>query len=198
MIKQIPIFALVMIIILTLLSCSSNKKLVVEQTDSNYPIILVKGKNADKIATIKFPLVFKISTSSFDDDVKISSLSYLYNSSLSKKAAWMAGAILYSSQNDELQPTKGLQKINSAKKEFVVYTRHYIPYPMNDDLGRFFQPYYDYMNENHKDTLHIESLQQLTRRKPDLVNAFLQGDSLLFRVYYNNNLVPYVVPVQVK
>lgn len=54
------------------------------------------------------------------------------------------------------------------------------------------------MNENHKDTLHIESLQQLTRRKPDLVNAFLQGDSLLFRVYYNNNLVPYVVPVQVK
>lgn len=198
MIKQIPIFALVIIITLTLLSCSSNKKLVVEQTDSNYPIVLVKGKDSNKIATVRFPLVFNISKSSFDNDVKIASLSYLYNSSLSKKATWMAGAILYSSQNDELQPTKGLQEIGLAKKEFIVYTRHYVSYHTNDDLGHFFQPYYDYMIDNHKDTLHIESLQQLTRRKPDLVNAFLQGDSLLFRVYYNNNLVPYIVPVQVK
>ena len=42
MIKQILLFALVVII--AFLSCSSNKKLVVEQTNSNYPIILVKGK----------------------------------------------------------------------------------------------------------------------------------------------------------
>ena len=196
MIKQIPIFALV--VVMTLLSCSTNKRLVVEQTSSNYPIVLVKGKDSNKIATVRFPLVFNISKSSFENDVKIGSLSYLYNSSLSKKVTWMAGAILYSSQNDELQPTKGLQKIDLTKKEFVVYTRHYISYGINDDLGHFFQPYYDYMSENHKDTLHIESLQQLTRREPDLVNAFLQGDSLLFRVYYNNNLIPYIVPVQAK
>lgn len=126
MIKQILLFALVVII--AFLSCSSNKKLVVEQTNSNYPIILVKGKNSNKIATIRFPLVFNISKSSFENDVKIGSLSYLYNSSLSKKATWMAGAILYSSQNDELQPIKGLQKIDLTKKEFVVYTRHYISY----------------------------------------------------------------------
>ena len=196
MIKQILLFALV--ITIAFLSCSSNKRLVVEQTNSNYPIILVKGKNSNKIATIRFPLVFNISKSSFDNDVKIGSLSYLYNSSLSKKATWMAGAILYSSQNDELQPTKRLQKIDLTKKEFVVYTRHYISYSINDDLGHFFQPYYDYMIDNHKDTLHIESLQQLKKREPDLVNAFLQGDSLLFRVYYNNNLIPYIVPVQAK
>ncbi|WP_302258963.1 hypothetical protein [uncultured Bacteroides sp.] len=196
MIKQILLFALVVII--AFLSCSSNKKLVVEQTNSNYPIILVKGKNSNKIATIRFPLVFNISKSSFENDVKIGSLSYLYNSSLSKKATWMAGAILYSSQNDELQPIKGLQKIDLTKKEFVVYTRHYISYSINDDLGHFFQPYYDYMSENSKDTLHIESLQQLKKREPDLINAFLQGDSLLFRVYYNNNLIPYTVPVQAK
>lgn len=54
------------------------------------------------------------------------------------------------------------------------------------------------MSENSKDTLHIESLQQLKKREPDLINAFLQGDSLLFRVYYNNNLIPYIVPVQAK
>ena len=110
----------------------------------------------------------------------------------------MAGAILYSYQNNELKPTKGLQKINLTKKEFVVYTRHYVSYGINDDLWQIFQPYYDYMNENHKDTLHIESLRQLKNREPNLVKAFLQGDSLLFRVYYNNNLIPYVVPVQVK
>ncbi len=28
------------------------------------------------------------------------------------------------------------------------------------------------MNENHKDTLHIESIQQLKNKNPDLVNAF--------------------------
>ncbi|MFR3928718.1 MAG: hypothetical protein ACLTZR_12235 [Parabacteroides merdae] len=189
---------LVLVIIITLFSCSSNKRLIVEQIDSNYPIILVKGKNSNKIATIRFPLAFNISKSSLDNDVKIGSLSYLYNSALSEKATWMAGAILYSYQNNELKPTKGLQKINLTKKEFVVYTRHYVSYGINDDLWQIFQPYYDYMNENHKDTLHIESLRQLKNREPNLVKAFLQGDSLLFRVYYNNNLIPYVVPVLVK
>ena len=189
---------LVLVIIITLFSCSSNKRLIVEQIDSNYPIILVKGKNSNKIATIRFPLAFNISKSSLGNDVKIGSLSYLYNSALSEKATWMAGAILYSYQNNELKPTKGLQKINLTKKEFVVYTRHYVSYGVNDDLWQIFQPYYDYMNENHKDTLHIESLRQLKNREPNLVKAFLQGDSLLFRVYYNNNLIPYVVPVQVK
>ena len=189
---------LVLVIIITLFSFSSNKRLIVEQIDSNYPIILVKGKNSNKIATIRFPLAFNISKSSLDNDVKIGSLSYLYNSALSEKATWMAGAILYSYQNNELKPTKGLQKINLTKKEFVVYTRHYVSYGINDDLWQIFQPYYDYMNENHKDTLHIESLRQLKNREPNLVKAFLQGDSLLFRVYYNNNLIPYVVPVLVK
>ena len=189
---------LVLVIIITLFSCSSNNRLIVEQIDSNYPIILVKGKNSNKIATIRFPLAFNISKSSLGNDVKIGSLSYLYNSALSEKATWMAGAILYSYQNNELKPTKGLQKINLTKKEFVVYTRHYVSYGINDDLWQIFQPYYDYMNENHKDTLHIESLRQLKNREPNLVKAFLQGDSLLFRVYYNNNLIPYVVPVQVK
>ena len=189
---------LVLVIIITLFSCSSNKRLIVEQIDSNYPIILVKGKNSNKIATIRFPLAFNISKSSLGNDVKIGSLSYLYNSALSEKATWMVGAILYSYQNNELKPTKGLQKINLTKKEFVVYTRHYVSYGINDDLWQIFQPYYDYMNENHKDTLHIESLRQLKNREPNLVKAFLQGDSLLFRVYYNNNLIPYVVPVQVK
>lgn len=196
MIKQIPI--IVLLFTITLFSCSSNRRLIVEQVNSDYPIILVKGKNSNKIATIRFPLVYNISKTSSGNDVKIGSLSYLYNSCLSEKATWMAGAILYSSQNNELKPTKGLQKINLTKEEFVVYTRHYISYDINDDLGQFFQPYYDYMNENHKDTLHIESLQQLKNREPNIVNAFLQGDSLLFRVYYNNNLIPYVVPVQVK
>lgn len=56
----------ILIIIVTCFSCSSNKKIVVEQIDSNYPIILVKGKNVNKISTIKFPLVFNISTSFFD------------------------------------------------------------------------------------------------------------------------------------
>ena len=160
---------LVLVIIITLFSCSSNKRLIVEQIDSNYPIILVKGKNSNKIATIRFPLAFNISKSSLGNDVKIGSLSYLYNSALSEKATWMAGAILYSYQNNELKPTKGLQKINLTKKEFVVYTRHYVSYGINDDLWQIFQPYYDYMNENHKDTLHIESLRQLKNREPNLV-----------------------------
>ena len=40
----------ILIIIVTCFSCSSNKKIVVEQIDSNYPIILVKGKNVNKIS----------------------------------------------------------------------------------------------------------------------------------------------------
>ena len=110
----------------------------------------------------------------------------------------MAGAILYNPKSDDLQPVKRLRKISFIKNEFVVYTRHSVSYHKNDELGRFFQSYCDYMNENHKDTLHIESIQQLKNKNPDLVNAFLEGDSLLFRVYYNHNLVPYTYPVRVK
>ena len=64
----------ILIIIVTCFSCSSNKKIVVEQIDSNYPIILVKGKNVNKISSIKFPLVFNISTSFFDKSAKLGSI----------------------------------------------------------------------------------------------------------------------------
>ena len=188
----------ILIIIVTCFSCSSNKKIVVEQIDSNYPIILVKGKNVNNFSSIKFPLVFNISTSFFDKSAKLGSIGYLHNSLLLKKATWMAGAILYNPKSDDLQPVKRLQKISFIKNEFVVYTRHSVSYHKNDELERFFQSYCDYMNENHKDTLHIESIQQLKNKNPDLVNAFLEGDSLLFRVYYNHNLVPYTYPVRVK
>ena len=94
----------ILIIIVTCFSCSSNKKIVVEQIDSNYPIILVKGKNVNKISTIKFPLVFNISTSFFDKSAKLGSIGYLHNSLLLKKATWMAGAILYNPKSDDLQP----------------------------------------------------------------------------------------------
>lgn len=112
----------------------------------------MKGKNVNKISSIKFPLVFNISTSFFDKSAKLGSIGYLHNSLLLKKATWMAGAILYNPKSDDLQPVKRLQKISFIKNEFVVYTRHSVSYHKNDELERFFQSYCDYMNENHKDT----------------------------------------------
>lgn len=110
----------------------------------------------------------------------------------------MAGCVLYTSKYNKLHQIDRLQEVDVVKNKFVVYTRHSISYDISDEIGRFFQPYYDYMYENHKDTLHIESIQQLKNKNPNLANTFLQGDSILFRIYYNEKLIPYTCSVQVK
>ena len=110
----------------------------------------------------------------------------------------MAGCVLYTSKNGKLQPVNSLKEINVVKNKFVIYTRHSTSYNINDEIGRFFQPYYNYMAENHKDTLHIESVQQLKKENPNLAKVFLQGDSLLFRIYCNEKLIPHTCPVLVK
>lgn len=189
---------LIFIFIIGLFSCSSNKPLVVEQIDSNYPIILVKGKDVNKITTVKIPLVFRLSKSFVGNTIKVGSLSYWHNSQLSKKNSWMAGCVLYTSKNGNLQLVNSLKEIDIVKNEFVIYTRHSTSYNIDDEIGRFFQSYYNYMVENHKDTLHIESIQQLKKENSNLAKVFLQGDSLLFRIYCNEKLIPYTCPVLVK
>ena len=185
------------IVLFAWLFSACTPKIQVRQVDSNYPIILVKGKNVNKITTVKIPLVFHLAKSSLND-IRLGSISYWHDSRFSQKNSWQAGSTLYIPQKGQLCISNQLQKIGFVRNEFVVYTRYSTSYADTDEFGCFFQPYCDLMVESGKDTLHIGSLQDLIKVKPDIVRDFLQGDSVLFRLYHGKELIPYTCPVQVK
>lgn len=51
--------------ILILCGCVSSDKININQISSEYPIVLKKGRNSNKITAVKIPLVFEVSKKSF-------------------------------------------------------------------------------------------------------------------------------------
>ena len=64
--------------ILILCGCVSSDKININQISSEYPIVLKKGRNSNKITAVKIPLVFEVSKKSFKK-VQLANEGYWYN-----------------------------------------------------------------------------------------------------------------------
>lgn len=184
-------------IISTLYSCVSIDEVNIKQIPSKYPIVLKKGRNSNMITTVKFPLTFEMSKKTLKK-VQFINAGYWYNNKYFNRDSWGSGVTTYYIDEDTLKMNIKVQNINFRKKLFITYTSHRPNYNDGDELFDFFKPYLDKMKKEKKDTLHIESIDILKNKNLKIINNFLLGDSLLFRIENNNKIVPYVVPVQVK
>ena len=183
--------------ILILCGCVSSDKININQISSEYPIVLKKGRNSNKITAVKIPLVFEVSKKSFKK-VQLANEGYWYNNKYFKRNTWGASVTTFHVKNNTLKENIYLQNINFRKKVLIAYTSHRPRYAEGDELSIFFKPYLEKMERENKDPLHIESISILKSRSPNIIENFLYGDSILFRICYGQKLVTYTYPIQVK
>ena len=193
--KNIVVLSTILIVFLC--GCASGNKVNINKIPSEYPIVLKKGRDSDKISAVKIPLAFEISKKSLKK-VRLANEGYWYNDKYFRRDSWGAGVTTFHIENNALKENIYLQDIKFRKKVFVAYTSHRPKYAEGDELSDFFEPYLEKMRRENKDSLHIESVDILKAEAPDIIENFLCGDSILFRVYYGQELVTYTCPIQVK
>lgn len=200
MMKKIYESILIMGIMALLNSCSPGKKITAEQIDSNYPIILVKAKNVEnKISTVRIPLVFEISKHTLKEIKLLIPTGYLYKNQYYQRSNWTSTGRSYHVEKGILKenlPTP--PEIKLQKKEFVFYTSHRPHYTKGDELYTFFQPYLNRMEKERKDTLQISTINELKNGHRDIIENFLEGDTILIKIFQNRDIDAYTYPVEVK
>lgn len=193
--KKIVVLSTILIVFLC--GCASGNKVNINQISSEYPIVLKKGRGSDKVSAVKIPLAFEISKESLKK-VQLANEGYWYNNKYFRRDSWGAGITTFHVENNTLKANIYLQDIKFRKKVFVAYTSHRPQYAEGDELSDFFEPYLKKMRRENKDSLHIESVDILKAKSPRIIENFLCGDSILFRVYCGHELVTYTYPIQVK
>lgn len=83
----------------------------------------------------------------------------------------------------------------SKNKEDKVLVLFYLTY---DIRKKDVAPYFEKMKSEHKDTLHIGTIQQLKQTNPELMNELLQGDGILFNFVYKDNFHHIKLPVEIR
>ena len=183
------------LIIFFICSCSTNRHIddlvQIEQINSNYPVILRGDIEKNEIFALKFMFAYKIrKKSSKKIDLKRDCNYYS-----KRRGNWRGGNFAYLNKNGELSNDTEYLDYN-YKEYYVGYQYGYLD---SDTLTqRIFQPYMEKTKQENKDTLHIESIQELKKINPELINGFLQGDSIRFRFRYGKKYGTITLPVEVK
>ena len=168
------------ILIFALFCCSNMNNedpVQITQLNSDYHIIIKGDTINNRIVYVQFFLKYEIKKIN-EIFMRVSLPHYYYNC----KNKWVSNELLYSRENNDT-----LIYINKSKKriletnesiECVVKTVHYADTTKATQV--LFVPYIDKMKREGKDTLHIETVQQLKQTKPELINKLLKGDSIVF------------------
>lgn len=101
---------LALIFLLLFYSCSSDKEIIVKQVPSNYPIILFKGRDVDRIVGVRIPLAFYLRKYTLREIKMSSSPHYLYDNLSSPDYFYGSGCTLYAHEKGELQQVIKVQK----------------------------------------------------------------------------------------
>lgn len=166
--------------------CSSQKQggdIEIEQINSNYPIILRGDISMKKIYRIHFPLVFNIKKIT-SNDIRIYSSKYNERGKYRTdyhKGWWSNSALIHVLNNKnqlEVPKNKDERELLSKSKmqEYVFYTTHTPDTAQH--VQAIFKPYLEKMLLMNKDTIYIESIQELKKTNPTFLEGFLGGDSI--------------------
>lgn len=192
---MIKIFYIIFTVLIAVSCVSPNfsDNVTIRQTKSDYSVVI--SKNEEDKALILFYLTYDIRKKSMCK-IRLGDATYFSE----KDRVFWCPATLYSIDADSLV------YVNNAynKKRFLCYFpqkyvvmgRHYMRNFPN--AQRILAPYFEKMKSEHKDTLHIGTIQQLKQTNPELMNELLQGDSIRFSFAYKNNLHNIKLPVEIK
>ena len=187
---------LIIISALILVSCSKVNvvdDIEINQIKSNYPVILKLREDGTACATM-FPLAFNLSKKTLRK-IRISDPSNFFHVGplpTTKKLFLKDG-------NDLIYPSYEQKELRFKTQEWVVYVQ-YFNISKEQHMQQLFSHYLERAKAEHKDTLHIGNIQQLKQSAPELLNKFLQGDSIRLNFYYQYNDYYYniILPVEIK
>ena len=189
------IFCIIFTVLIAVSCISSNfsDNVTIRQTESGYSVVISKNEE-DKVLVL-FYLTYDIRKKKMCK-IRLSSAKYF---SEKDKTFWFP-AILYSINADSLVYVNDAYNkkrfLSYFSLKYVVRGRHYMKnFP---DAQRILAPYFEKMKSEHKDTLHIGTIQQLKQTNPELMNELLQGDSILFNFVYKDNFHHLKLPVEIR
>lgn len=182
---------------LLFLGCSK-ESIWVKQTESNFPVVLMKNRDTNKIDLIQFYLCYDIKKNRLGR-MWVQGIDYAYPD---KEYGYKEADFLdYSFYNDTLE------YINQPyyNKKFLSYfiTGQYVikifkPVDNTPEVQNRFQPYIDKMIQHGKDTLHIASIQQVKKSNPELINNLLTRDLVRIRFFENGEYYFSIYSVEMK
>lgn len=189
----------ILLSLLLISSCSTlniTNDVKISQVESNYPIVL-KLREDGTVWAIFFPLVFKMSKRTLSK-VRLSNPNYLR---FNEHGEWLPTVSLLFYREDKdlirLKDNDKLRFLQFGEREWVVYAR-YSNLSKEQHIQEFFISDLKRAKSEHKDTLHIGSIQQLKQTNPKLLNDLLQRDSIEFSFYYKDNFHDIILPVEIK
>lgn len=182
------------ILLNSLFSCNASKSLqevvFIEQTDSDFPVLIRGNLDKDKIFSINFPLAFKYQNKS-SIKKKISRVNYYKSEKLDTfdSGYWEGGIILYEDKNGVAQRIDShFSNINPIKNDdsqnIVIYTKHDVGelIVIQSELKSYLEKIKERGIIHGKDTLSISTFKEFKEKHPDLIKMLLEGDSIRFRV----------------
>ena len=195
-------------ILVSIFCCSCNSQnlqgdIEVKQIESNYPIIIGGNTSENMIYQISFPLVYNIKKD-ISTDIQLYTADYNEGGKYNyEKGSWSRRALIHVlNEQNQLEITKHNDERELLSKyvmrEYVFYTSH-TP-DTSQHVRAIFKPYLEKMKRLGKDTLHIESIQQLKKMNPDLLEGFLAGDSICIKYTKEEKrkLGNFFLPVEIK
>lgn len=184
------------LIVVSCVSPNFSDNVVIRQTESDYPVV-IKLCEEGRVWAIFFPLAFKVSKRTLSK-VHFSNPSYLRFNMLGE---WIpTTSLLFFHKDSDLIRPKDNDKsrlLQFREREWVVYAR-YSNLSKERNVQTFFASDIKRAEQEHKDTLHVGSIQQLKQTNPGLLNNLLQRDSIEFSFYYKDNFHSIKLPVEIK
>ena len=202
--KWLVVFFVFSGIILSSFQYNANSVLV-EQIESNFPIVIRYDSIKDYIFRIQFPLMFKVCNMS-NNSKHMGHISYYYKDikyALSYEQGWNYNLLINKEKNGELLTPyrRGRIVIDSLSNEnFVFHTGHSIRYE-DSILQSVFRPFISQIKNTGKDTLHIGTIQEFKKKYPEIINLLLQDDSIQFWIYTpwsKDNGNHFILPIEQK
>lgn len=182
-----------------------NDTVIVEQVESELPIIIRYDSVKNYIFRIQFPLVYRMCNIS-ESNKQISQIAYYYKDikyALSYEYGWNYNVRINRMEKGELVSPyrRGRIIIDSlATEKFVFYTGHSIRYE-DIKLQSIFCPFIPILKDSHKDTLHIGTIKLFKEKYPQIINTLLQNDSIKFWIntpWSDEEGIRFVSPIKQK
>lgn len=192
---MIKIFCIIFTVLIAVSCVSPNfsDNVTIRQTKSDYSVVI--SKNEEDKALVLFYLTYDISKKSICK-IRLGDATYFAK----KDRVFWYPATLYSIDADSLVYVNNAYNkkrfLSYFPQKYVVGRRHYMKNFPN--AQRILAPYFEKMKSEHKDTLHIGTIQQLKQTNPELMNELLQEDSIRFSFACKNNLHHIKLPVEIK
>lgn len=191
---------LIIISALILVSCSKVNvvdDVEINQIKSNYPIILIPRQEDRTIWAIVLPLAFTVRKKVFRE-IDFRDPYYMRIDKFGELVT--TNNMLYLKEGDSLIFPHDNDKrrfLQFTPKEWVIYVR-ISNLSKEQDVQTFFASALKRAELEHKDTLHIGSIQQLKHTNPGFLNDLLQRDSIKFRFFFEKNFHGVTLPVEIK